>query len=187
MRVRLWSAMLTAAAEHGSVHLAERCVGRGLAWVAAKEDGELAVCSGNLGGKQSRETGKPKRFHVSPGLSSLLLPSAAIPQAAVLRRKQRDILIVSRPAVSNGAGTHTVRSRTGSYRLPPSTQREAHWDSSPQPELVRLRCCALWRQGTRRQREQPQMKCRGRLAAGRCSTRGGAPHRSLQERKTTFL
>lgn len=90
--------------------------------MAAKQDGELAICPGNLGRKQSKDTRKPKRFHVSPGLLSLLLPSTVIPQAAVLRRKQRDILIVSRPAVSNDADTHTVSSSTGSYRLPSNTQ-----------------------------------------------------------------
>lgn len=155
--------------------------------MAAKQDEELAICPGNLGGKQSGEPRKPKRFHVSPGLLSLLLPSAAIPQAAGLRRKQRDILIVSRPAVSNGADTHTVHSSTGSYRPPPNTRQEPHWDSPPQPELVQLRCSALWRQGTHGQREQPQMKCRGLFTAGRCSMRRGAPHQSLQERKTMFL
>lgn len=90
--------MLTAAAELWSVHLAERRV----SGLATKQDGELVICPGNLGRKQSRETGKSKCFHVSPGPLSLLLSSAAIPQAAVLRCKQRDILIVSRPAGADG-------------------------------------------------------------------------------------
>lgn len=81
--------MLTAAAEHLSVHPAERGVRRGLARTAAKQEGERVICPGNLSGKQSGETCKPERFHVSPGLLSLLLPSAAILQAAVLQRKQK--------------------------------------------------------------------------------------------------
>lgn len=61
-----------------------------------------------FGGSRAERHIKPKCFHVSPDLLSMLLPSAALPQAAVPRHKQRVIFIVSRPAVSNGADIHTV-------------------------------------------------------------------------------
>lgn len=178
--------MLTAAVKHWSIHLAETSQTQ-----ASSHSHKARWRASNLPWKPRWEA--EQRHRQTQTLSCLsrsvvsTLPSAAIPEASVLRHKQRDLLIVSRSAVSNGADMCAVHSSTGSYRLPLNTQWEAHWDSPPQPELVWLRCSVLWRPGTHRQREQPHVKYRWCFTAGLCSIARRAPHQSLHERRTMFL